>query len=115
VVVPVQLALVAGRLSMMNVHVPSETVAALSALGPEHAAALYDPQTVVKLAREVEILRRIAENIHPCECLKHGTPGVDPTVTCKCVCHRRIEEALIIWNPDRLPDRPDVQEAPPSE
>lgn len=94
-------------------HVDAGTVKALSALAPKHAAALYDPQTVVKLAREVEVLRIVAENTHPCDCIKKvSSEGVDPTVHCNCVCHQRIRDALLIWNPDRLPDHPDVVEEP---
>lgn len=100
---------------MTRAYVDAETVKALSSLAPEHAAALYDPQTVVKLAREVEILRIVATNIHPCSCLKAASAdGVDPTVACHCVCHKRIEEALIVWDPERLPDHPDVVEEPAS-
>jgi hypothetical protein len=97
-------------------RVDRKIVTALAGLGPEHAAALYDPQTVVKLAREVEVLRRVATNMHPCSCLKAASEdGVDPTVACDCLCHRRIQEALLIWDPDRLPDHPDVVEEPAGE
>lgn len=97
-------------------QVDPETVKALASITPQHAAALYDPQTVVKLAREVEVLRIVAENQHPCTCLLPASEEhIDPTVKCHCVCHKRIREALLIWNPDRLPDHPDVIEEPASE
>lgn len=101
----------------MSLHrISDETVEALSKLGAENAAALYDPQTVVRLAREVEVLRRIAAAQHPCKCLLAASPeNTDPTVKCDCVCHQQIHEALIIWNPDQLPQHPDVIEEPISE
>lgn len=92
-------------------HVPDSIVGALARLRPEDAEALYSPQTVVKLAAEVEVLRIIAGNIHPCVCRLAPNPeGIDQAVKCACPCHKRIDEALIIWNPERLPDQPGVIE-----
>ena len=101
-------------------HVPDSVVSALATLRPEDAEALYNPQTVVKMARELEVLRIIAGNIHPCacavqDCLKCTAAGrdgshLDPSLNCSCVCHQRIQDALIIWDPERLPDHPDVTE-----
>ena len=94
--------------------VPDSIVGALAKLRPEDAEALYNPQTVVKMARELEVLRIVAGNIHPCACRLAPNPEeVDQSVKCTCQCHKRIQDALIIWNPDRLPEHPDVVEEPP--
>ena len=97
-------------------YVDDEAVNALAELGPQHAAVLYDPTTVVNLAREVKVLRVIAANQHPCECRLAANPEeIDQSIKCTCPCHRRIQEAPIIWNPDQLPQHPDVVEDEPSE